>query len=101
MAHLAFYTAKGYYLRALARTLALRFVTLSLSKAVCSGNSSTELCQIQLEILARVALIASHSSIQLLQCPLLVVHCDASARACDLHAHVSCSMASMQLVICY
>ena len=87
-------------LRALPRTLAPRFALRSWSRSVCMGTSSTELCQVQPEKFARRALVESHSSVGVLQRPRLIVHGDASARACDLHAHLACSLASMQLVIC-
>ena len=87
-------------LGALASTLAPRFLTRSWRTSACIGTFSTELCQIQLEKFARAALISSRNVVQLLQRPQLIAHPNASARACDLHVHVSCSMASMRLIIC-
>ena len=87
-------------LRALARTLAPRFALRSLSRSVWMGTSSTELYQVQPERFARRALVESHSAVRVLQRPRLIVHGDACARACGLHAHPACSLASMQLALC-
>ena len=76
------------------------FMLRSLSRSVWMGTSSTELCQVQPERFARRALVESHSAVRVLQRPRLIVHGDACARACGLHAHPACSLASMQLALC-
>jgi hypothetical protein len=68
-------------LRASACTLALRFVMLSLSKAFCADASGTKLCQMQLELTCTCGL---H-----LITLYLMVHFDASAHTCNLHAQAS------------
>lgn len=56
----------------LACTFALRLVMLSVSRSVCINTSSIELCQIQLENIAYVALTWLHSSVHCSNVPSLL-----------------------------